>query len=34
MFLSFIVPVYNTEHSLEECLNSMISQVLPATDLR
>lgn len=29
MFLSFIVPVYNTEEYLDECLQSMLQQDLP-----
>lgn len=32
MFLSFIVPVYNTEAYLDECLRSLIAQDLPADD--
>lgn len=32
MFLSMIIPVYNTEKYLEECLNSCLSQDLPCTD--
>ena len=26
MFLSFIIPVYNTEDYIEECLNSLLNQ--------
>ena len=29
MFLSFIVPVYNTESYLAECLDSLLEQDLP-----
>lgn len=32
MFLSFIVPVYNTDKYLSECLNSMLEQNIPADD--
>lgn len=32
MFLSMIIPVYNTEKYLEECLNSCLAQDLPCTD--
>lgn len=32
MFLSFIVPVYNTEEYLDECLQSMLQQDLPQDD--
>ena len=32
MFLSFIVPVYNTEQYLLECLDSLLLQDLPLTD--
>lgn len=32
MFLSFIVPVYNTETYLAECLDSLLDQNIPAAD--
>ena len=32
MFLSFIVPVYNTEKYLEECLDSLLTQDIPYDD--
>lgn len=32
MFLSFIIPVYNTEAYLEECLQSILNQDIPAND--
>ncbi|MBO5462224.1 MAG: glycosyltransferase [Clostridia bacterium] len=32
MFLSFIVPVYNTEKYLNECLNSLIMQNIPSKE--
>lgn len=32
MFLSFIVPVYNTEKYLNECLNSLITQNIPSKE--
>ena len=32
MFLSFIVPVYNAESYLEECLSSLVNQGLPEED--
>ena len=32
MFLSFIVPVYNTEDYLDECLQSLLDQDIPAKD--
>ena len=32
MFLSFIIPVYNTEAYLDECLGSMLKQDIPAED--
>lgn len=32
MFLSFIVPVYNTEQYLDECLSSLLNQDIPADD--
>lgn len=32
MFLSFIVPVYNTEKYLRDCLDSLISQDVPKED--
>ncbi len=32
MFLSIIVPVYNTEKYLEECLNSLIQQNIPENE--
>lgn len=32
MFLSFIVPVYNTEQYLSECLQSLLNQDIPADD--
>ncbi len=32
MFLSFIIPVYNTEAYLEECLQSLLNQDIPAED--
>lgn len=32
MFLSFIVPVYNTEKYLAECLDSLLSQDIPYDD--
>lgn len=32
MFLSFIVPVYNTEQYLEECLESLLEQDLPSEE--
>ena len=32
MFLSFIIPVYNTEAYLDDCLGSMLNQDIPAED--
>lgn len=32
MFLSFIVPVYNTESYLTECLKSLLDQDIPRDD--
>lgn len=32
MFLSFIIPVYNTEAYLDECLQSLLNQDIPAED--
>lgn len=32
MFLSFIVPVYNVEQYLDECLQSLLDQDIPLTD--
>ena len=32
MFLSFIIPVYNTEAYLDECLQSLLNQDIPAAD--
>ena len=32
MFLSFIVPVYNTEMYLRECLDSLLTQDIPYDD--
>ena len=32
MFLSIVVPVYNAELYLEECLHSLFAQDLPQTD--
>lgn len=32
MFLSFIVPVYNSERYLSECLDSLLCQDIPETD--
>ena len=32
MFLSIVVPVYNAELYLEECLHSLFTQDLPQTD--
>ena len=33
MFLSFIIPVYNTEAYLDECLQSLLNQDIPAEDM-
>ena len=32
LFLSFIVPVYNTEKYIDECLKSLLNQDIPNTD--
>lgn len=32
MFLSFIIPVYNTEEYLDECLQSLLNQDIPAEE--
>ncbi len=32
MFLSFIVPVYNAEHYLPQCLDSLLNQGIPHSD--
>lgn len=32
MFLSTIVPVYNTEKYLDECLQSLVEQDIPADE--
>lgn len=32
MFLSFIVPVYNAEKYIAECLTSLLRQDIPAAD--
>ena len=32
MFLSIIVPVYNAQHYLQECLHSLLTQDIPETD--
>ena len=32
MLLSFIVPIYNSEKYLEECLDSLLKQDIPAKD--
>lgn len=32
MFLSFIVPVYNAEKYLNECISSLLQQDIPAND--
>ena len=32
MFLSIIVPVYNAEHYLPECLDSLLNQDIPQAE--
>lgn len=32
MFLSFIVPVYNAEAYLNECLDSLLNQDIPSEE--